>query len=98
MYGAVPPAALTVALPVGWAQVMLVWLVIVVVMLGQVVQGGMPAALVMRNRLPAESVTLIGKVPGGVAVALVEKVVQVVSAKPAQINGIQLPSGQPVQF
>jgi hypothetical protein len=98
VYGAVPPAALTVALPVGWVQDILVWLVIVVVMLGQMVHGSKPVAFSNFNLLPAASVTRIGKVPGGVAVLLVENVVQVVSAKPAQINGIQLPSGQPVQF
>lgn len=98
MYGAKPPLAFTVALPVGCVQVMLVWEVTVVVMFGQVVQGRRPAALVKRSLLPAESVTRMGKVPGGVTVAVVEMVVQVVSAKPGQIKGIQFPPKQALQF
>ena len=66
-------------------------------MVGQEVQFGNPAALMSVSTLMPLSLTRIGKVPGGVAVAFVEKVVQVVSGKPGQ-KGLQKLKGQPEQF
>ena len=59
-------------------------------------QAGKVASVVMLMIVPVLSLTRIGNVPGAVVVA-VEKLVQLVTETPGQINGIQFPPKQPLQ-
>jgi hypothetical protein len=67
------------------------------VMLQVFAQAGIPESEVKVTTFTELSFTRIGKVPGGVAVAKLEYVVQVVTCTPGQFIGLHWPKKQELQ-